>query len=455
MKTLITIILGLALIQTLPENEDQEYFYFGNTNLIGVGSLEEGKKEGTWKIYGRINELDAPRETVEAVQNVDLETEFDLNTPLYHINFKENLPNGIMEEFYPDGQIKKLVSFSKGQLNGDFFEFSPTGEMMLSGRYLEDQKTGEWASFFPNGTKKSEFNYRENLLEGITKNFYPNGVLAEIIPFESGKIQGVYKSFFQNGSPFKSVQFEAGVENGDFRLFFEDGQLNVACSFSAGELDGEWESYDNLGNLLSKGTYQRGIRSGEWKEQIPELLGFYRLGNYAEGNRSGAWKVIEDSDFVYQEEFFEAGKLISISEFTIATGQKLNAGKLNNGNGKRTVFKKDGDILEKGRYSKGLRSGIWYTFFPKSDRVASSGSYVDGQKYGTWKYYGLNGEFLSEESFGTRSPSEIREAATFDNHNLARQDFGRNLVAEPVSANDLRFLERFKRPNIPRSGTNF
>jgi antitoxin component YwqK of YwqJK toxin-antitoxin module len=454
MKTLISIFLGLALIHSFPENDPQEYFYFGNTNLIGAGPLEDGKKQGAWKIYRRVEALEEPRVTVEKVKDEDLDQKFDLASPLYQINFNENLPDGIMEEFYPTGEIKKLVNFSTGKLNGEFFEFSESGEVLLSGQYLDDFKEGDWNSYYRDGSKKSEYFYTKNLLQGTTKNYYPNGNLAETIPFEAGKLQGTYQAFFPNGEVQKTVEFENDLENGVYKRYFEDGHIEVSGAYSKGELDGIWENFNNLGHLISRGVFQVGYKIGEWQEQLPEIQGFYRLGNYKAGSKVGSWKIIDTNGFVYQEEEFEDGKLVSISEFSTPSGKILDAGTLKKGKGKRIVYDGEGNLLEKGRYSKGLRNGIWYTYYPKSDLIASSGSYVEGRKTGTWRNYDMTGEIRNEDYFEEGDSSESREASSFDNHLKDREGFGRNQVSEPQSSTDLRFLERFKMPHVQQQRIN-
>ena len=455
MKALLIILLGLSLTQYPFENDTQEYFYFGNTNLVGVGPIEEGMKSGTWKIYKRVNELNDPQVSLAAVRGEEIEEEFDLSIPVFQIAFRDNQPDGLMEEFYPNGQIKKLVNFSNGKLSGEFFEFSESGEVLLSGRYLDDLKEGDWNSYYRDGTKKSEYSYAKNLLQGVTKKYFPNGNLAEIIPFEAGKLEGTFKAFFPSGQLQKSVEFNNDQENGAFSRFYEDGQPEIIGAFAEGELTGSWENFDNLGDLISKGEFQQGIRVGIWKEQIREVQGFYRVGEYVEGSKEGMWKVVDKTGFVFQEEQFESDQLMAVSEFKAIDGRVLDAGKLNNGTGKRLVYDPEGNLLEKGRYTKGVRTGIWMTYYPKSAVVASSGSYNENEKTGTWRYFGLNGESLGEEIFGPKDSSVSRDVDPIQNHNLPRQDFGRNLAAEPTSANDMRFLERFKGSHLPIIGNNF
>jgi len=450
MKALLIILLGLSLTQYTYTfaNDTQEYFYFGNTNLVGVGPIKEGKKFGTWKIFRRVNELDAPQESLDVVRGLEIEKTFDLSMPVFQITFKDNQPDGLMEEFFPNGQIKKLVNFSKGRLNGEFFEFSESGEVLLSGSYENDFKEGDWNSYYRDGSIKSEYFYSKNLLQGTTKNYFPNGKLSEVIPFESGKLHGTYQAFFPNGVLQKSVDFVNDKEDGSYLRFFEDGQPEIIGSFTKGELNGSWENFDNLGTLISKGEYQVGIRLGIWKEQIREVQGFYRVGEYKEGSKDGTWKVVDEKGFVFQEEQFVLDRLVAISEFKTLDGRVLDAGKLVNGTGKRRVYDRDGNLLENGRYVKGVRTGVWLTYYPKSTAVASSGSYSGGEKTGTWRYFGLNGESLGEETFDSTNATVSREVNPIENHNLARRNFRSTAPAEPSSSNDMRFLERFQMRNF-------
>lgn len=450
MKTLLVLYFGFCFIQMQFNAEENSYFYFGNTNLVGVGKIEDAKKIGPWKIFSRIAELDAPQITLGPAEATEIEEEFDLSTPLYIINFKDNLPDGMMEEFYPDGKIKKLVNFSEGKLNGDLFEFGTTGEILLSGRYFEDQKVGEWNSYYLNGVKKSENYYENDLLEGVTRNFYFNGVLAEVVPLKSGKLEGLYQSFFQSGAIQKRVLFKDGVEEGEFLLFFEDGQINVKCEFVKGELRGPWAHYDEDGKVLSAGSYFDGEKNGEWKEHFEKLEGFYRTGNYTSDGKTGVWRVIDSVGHVFQEEIFRQNQLVEISDFKTLKGISLKSGNLKNGRGRRIIYDAEGNRLEKGRYLRGKRQGLWYTYYPNTNLVASKGSYSAGEKLGTWKYLDFNSEIISEEHFSASGSLESKEASSIENHYKKRQDFGRNLVSEPQSVDDFRFLDRFNRAVIQR-----
>ena len=397
MKFLAILLLSISLLTVSREAWGQDYFYFGNTNLVGTGALVGGKKNGSWKVYQR-KEVEAnPRISIVEVPLDELEQNFNLRVPFYRIDLQDNLPDGVMEEFFAGGQVKKIVNYKAGILDGDFFEFNEEGELLFSGNYELGQRSGDWVVYQSDGTKKSEYTYRNNLLEEFALSYYPSGQLAERIPFEQGVVNGLYESFFPDGRMQQSLVFVGGLEGGPLKQFYADGTLALSCSFNKGLLDGDWEKLSPTGQLESRGAYSKGERSGEWKEIYPEVNGFFWVGKYEKDKKEGIWKVLDSADFVHQEETYLLGSLAAISEFTTRSGLVLDAGRLEKGDGKRYFFDQEGNRLEKGRYANGQRTGIWYTYFPSTNLVASSGGYVANKKRGNWKYYDINSQLVSEE----------------------------------------------------------
>jgi len=397
MKSLAILFLSISLLTVSREVRGQDYFYFGNTNLVGTGALVGGKKNGSWKVYQR-KEVEAnPRTSIVEVPLDELEENFDLRVPFYRLDLQDNLPDGVMEEFFSGGQVKKIVNYKAGILDGDFFEFNEDGELLFSGRYEQGQRSGEWMVYRSDGTKKSEYTYRSNLLEEFALTYYPSGQLAERIPFEQGVVNGLYESFFPDGKMQQSLVFVDGLEGGPLKQFYADGTLALSCSFNKGLLDGDWEKFSPTGQLESRGGYIKGERDGAWKELYPEVNGFFWEGKYEKDKKEGVWEVQNSTGFVHQKETFQSGSLVEISEFTTESGLVLDAGRLEKGDGKRYFFDAAGNRLEKGRYANGQRTGIWYTYFPSTNLVASSGGYVANKKRGTWKYYDINSQLVSEE----------------------------------------------------------
>jgi antitoxin component YwqK of YwqJK toxin-antitoxin module len=421
MRILQTLVLLLFLGAL--NVQGQGFFYFGNSNLVGTGKMEGKSKEGIWKVYGRKEFLDNPSPAVAAVAEQEVKETFNLAVPQYQLEFNENLLDGVFEEFYPEGTAKKVVNYQKGLLHGDFFEFSKEGELLLSGTYFQGEKSGDWYVYRSDGSLKSEYTYQNNVLNGFSIAYYASGQVAERIPFQMGEINGIYESFFPDGSPKQRVAFVEGQEQGEFTQFHADGKLAIVANFSKGILEGIWEDYDDQGRLLSKGMYQQGDRVGEWKEVYPAVSEFYQKGNYENGAKNGSWQVLGKEEFAHQEEIFKNGVLTGFSAFTTRSGEILDAGSLANGDGKRVLFDAEGNRLEKGRYANGLRTGTWFTYFPQTSLVASSGTYAAGQKRGTWKQYDLKGQLLSEQVFeGAQStnPEQANDPRMASNQNRSR-----------------------------------
>jgi antitoxin component YwqK of YwqJK toxin-antitoxin module len=215
--------------------------------------------------------------------------------------------------------------------------------------------------------------------------------------FEQGVVNGLYESFFPDGKMQQSLVFVDGLEGGPLKQFYADGTLALSCSFNKGLLDGDWEKFSPTGQLESRGGYSKGERDGAWKELYPEVNGFFWEGKYEKDKKEGIWQVLDSADFVHQEETYLLGSLAAISEFKTRSGLVLDAGRLEKGDGKRYFFDQKGNRLEKGRYANGQRTGIWYTYFPNTNLVASSGGYVANKKRGNWKYYDINSQLVSEE----------------------------------------------------------
>jgi uncharacterized protein len=409
MKFLAILLLSITFLTVSREAIGQEYVYFGNTNLVGTGARIEGKRNGSWKVYQRKEVEDNPRVANLEVSLDDLEQNFDLRVPFYRIDLRDNLPDGVMEEFFAGGQVKKIVNYKAGLLDGDFFEFNEEGELLLSGNYEQGQRSGDWVVYRSDGTKKSEYTYRNNLLEEFALSYYPSGQLAERIPFEKGVVNGFYESFFPDGKVQQSLQFVDGLEGGPLKQYYADGTLALSCSFFKGLLEGNWEKFSTSGQLEAQGAYRKGERDGAWREMYPEVAGFFWAGNYEKGKKEGVWKVLGAADFVHQEETYLMGSLVAISEFTTKSGLVLDAGQLEKGDGRRFFFDQEGNRLEKGRYANGQRTGIWYTYFPGTNLVASSGGYVADKKRGTWKYYDINSQLISEEIIPADRETEVSD----------------------------------------------
>jgi len=368
---MLTIIFSVFFSLFVQFETELSYFYFGSSNLIGVGNLEEGKKTGEWKVYPK----KVPQETQESIFDPAdprfFEKEFNQEYPLFVINFSDDLPDGVFQENYPSGSIKIVAFFENGELENDFKEFYERGELKYAGQLENGKKVGEWLEYFESGEVKSSVSYIDGMIEGDVLYYYPQGVLEVKVSYAQGKQNGLYQTFYA------------------------DGGIKQKGNFISGIPVGEWVSLTSDGKLKSQGTYQDGQQSGEWLEELDVLPEYFRKGTYSKGLKEGEWFVIDSEGEILQSENYRTGKLVSVMELRHTDKLKRNQ-LVKNGNGKRIYFDEHGFIKAEGKIIKGEKSGKWLFYYSNSDKLASTGKLVGSERIGTWDFYSFEGELIDQ-----------------------------------------------------------
>ena len=395
MLTSFYLIFGFLFY---PLDLDNGYFFFGNTNLIGVGLLEDDEKVGEWKVYNKLKPEDNPELSLLRVDPKVFDEKYDQTNPVFIINFKEDVPDGPFQQFYPTGQIMRLANYSNGEFDREYYEYLENGEISVSGNFQSGKKNGEWKEFYQGGTEKMVIEYSMDTLDSGVKTFFPNGILESSIPYSKGKIEGEYSIFFSDGSIKEKGAYKEGVLDGPFSDYFEGGMTRSLGIFINNKGDGEWKFWNEEGALETVGNYRDGEKVGEWNEKDDVYPSYSRKGQYVAGKKEGVWLLFDDNETILQEEIYQNNKLISLSAFKV-NGLELPAKKFSNGKGKRIYYDENGNKIASGSISKGFRSGLWYYYFPNSGKVFSKGRYLGNEKIGTWEYYAESGEIKEIKSF--------------------------------------------------------
>lgn len=391
---MLTLAFTLLFSFFLNTEIELNYYYFGNSDLVGVGNIENGKKSGEWRVYSKINPDKSSQSTFEEVDPQTFKRFFNQELPLYIIYFSDDLPNGIFQENYPTGSIKTLANLENGKLEGDFKEFFENGEKKYSGQYEDGKKVGEWQEYFESGQIKSSISYKDDLANGKALYYYPDGKVEFKLSYLQGEPDGLYEAFFP------------------------DSELKEKGKFKNGFPEGEWISFNSDRKTMLKGNYLLGFRSGEWQEIIEILPGYSRQGNYHKGLKEGDWLVIDENGNHVQTENYQEGKLASVIEIQNAD-QLKNQQILKKGNGRRIFFDDQGFVLAKGKVSKGENNGIWSYYFPNSNRLASSGKLVGTERVGVWKFYNFQGELIDEIEYKEK-PQSSQELGGVETSNYYR-----------------------------------
>jgi len=258
-----------------------KYFYPNNTVKL-EGIYKDDKKNGYFKDYDENGSLLTVKKYVNDVEQVEAQevTSLKLKTDYYPsgkvktvASYNGNVPEGVRREYSEDGKIIAGYIFTKGAL---------TGEGIVD---EEGNREGDWREYYTDGTLRSVGTYSKAKPVGNWKYYFENGkVESEGKYTKSGLLDGTWRWYFDDGSIRRIQSYIAGMEDGEYEEHDETGRLIVKGQFTEGVEEGEW-IYD-FGNYRELGTYKGGARFGEWKSYYADgTLKFE--GEYIDDNLNG------------------------------------------------------------------------------------------------------------------------------------------------------------------------
>ncbi|MDW8134283.1 MAG: hypothetical protein RMJ66_04380 [Bacteroidia bacterium] len=85
--------------------------------------------------------------------------------PTYSLpSFRDSSIEGTQEEYYPNGVLKRRVTYVEGQMEGEYWEYHPNGTVKVQGYYEQGQKVGKWRYFSSKGELLREENWGQEEL---------------------------------------------------------------------------------------------------------------------------------------------------------------------------------------------------------------------------------------------------------------------------------------------------
>lgn len=300
---MFSIITSIFFLFYTPDSTEVNYFYFGNTNLLGVGKIVDDKKEGLWKVYIQDDPFDFPQPSLLQADQEVFEDKFSQERILFQIHFKSDLPNGFFQENYPSGEIKYLTFFKEGKPHGDFREFHKNGIMKAHGTFSDGKIDGAWEEFNEIG---------KLVVQGNFKNGRQEGEWVEQLDYLPG--------FYRKGSyllGLKEGEWVLTDESGEISQIeiFEDGKLVSVGTFKVGDKElkggnlkkgsGIRVFYDLEGYMVAKGRYSKGIPQGDWYFYFPKSDKVLAEGRLLGSNRVGLWYFYSyDGEIIDQQEYY-------------------------------------------------------------------------------------------------------------------------------------------------------
>lgn len=228
---------------------------------------------------------------------------------------------GIWKHYFESGKLQKIENFMRGSQVGEYKEYYESGVLKQEGKYspYQTKKEGVWKSYFKNGNLKRQAQYHSNKLCGIYLNYYKNGNVS---------LKGEY-DYFRN------------TKKGDWIEYYEDGAIKKTEFYnSKGVLESQSKEYYENGNLKEIGDH-----------------------DYVTGSKDGKWVSFYENGDTLSISYFRKGKQVGQHTEFFENGQKKISCEYDfsgNLHGLYHEIDENGEILQKGNYEEGEKTGKWF-----------------------------------------------------------------------------------------------
>jgi antitoxin component YwqK of YwqJK toxin-antitoxin module len=329
--------------------------------------------------------------------------------PWQYLEVENGRAHGKFMEWHPNGQVKVEAFVIEGtpdlsemaQLTW-FFEglcLVYDEQAQLTAKIFYDKGLLEGTSlyYYPNGALEKEIPYHKDGIHGLVQIFDQQENCIEKVKYTNGERDGPaiahwtltqlkYTEEWQKGSLLNAKYYSPSgkeiscIENGSgFQAVFEKNSLVSLIEYQKGIIEGKVKNFNSKGQLVSLYHIKDGMKDGEeweyypsndekpssklclqWKEDTLQgpVKTWYENG-VLESQRemhdnkkhglSYAW--FKDGELMLMEEY-ENDQLVKGSYFK--KEGKSPVSKIENGKGLATIFDKDGRLIKKITYEKGV-----------------------------------------------------------------------------------------------------
>lgn len=189
----------------------------------------------------------------------------------------------------------------------------------------------------------------------------------------NGKKHGLWKGFYEESKrPRYEGTFEHGKEIGLFHFYDDTKAKSIIATreFNANDNAAYTIFYDQAKNKVSEGKVVNKLFEGQWKYYHQASSTIMTVENYKNGKLEGLRSVFYPNGKIAEEIDFKNNMKDGVYKKYSDNGIVLEEAiyKNNEYNGLAVFRDPEGNIVSKGQFSKGKKSGIWQ-FFEKGKQV--------------------------------------------------------------------------------------
>jgi antitoxin component YwqK of YwqJK toxin-antitoxin module len=174
---------------------------------------------------------------------------------------------------------------------------------------------------------------------------------------------GRMKTYFMSGKIYSDIEYFHGKEEGSWTWWYENGQKSKECFYEDGNFHMKNAWLEDGTQIVKDGTGHYKAFHSSTKKLVSE-------GNYNHGVKDGLWSI-----------WFKKGQPEQTGNYTDGDFEVIN------------FWDKDGNLMVKDG------TGSFKDMYYETDKIDAEGSYKDGKRVGTWKWYFLNGKIAGIASY--------------------------------------------------------
>lgn len=227
----------------------------------------EGKRQGYWKVVGRIKKL----------------PEYKDDQLVEEGKYTDNKKGGKWKEYYANGNIKNVITFENNRPSGYAVMYHENGKISEEGLWKNNRWVGEYKLYYENGQVQQEFKFNP-----------------------SGKREGEQKYYYENGQVMIEGNWQEGKESGVLKEYYETGDLKAEKAFNGGALDpAATKTYEPKKPIVEEPAPVKEapkiIVKADEKPNIPTQV----------FNGEGQWTLYNKNKQVSKDGIFHSGRLIN------------------------------------------------------------------------------------------------------------------------------------------------
>lgn len=124
----------------------------------------------------------------------------------YQCNMIDGKTEGIMYDYYGNGNVYKETNYQNGKREGIMQERN--GKHLIKRmNYADDMLNGLYEEWFRDGQPKIKCTYNNNRKDGLYEEWHENGYIKIMCWYENGYIDGLYEEWFETGELIKSYVY--------------------------------------------------------------------------------------------------------------------------------------------------------------------------------------------------------------------------------------------------------